>query len=55
MFSEDDDLFSIGLVAVAEEDEEMDMASDTSDWVRQYTDWEDGTPDGAAVPPPKTR
>lgn len=37
----EDDLFSISAVAVADPHDETDMASDHSDWVRQYTDWED--------------
>ena len=39
---DDDDLFSIGAVAIAEASDEHDTTSDVSDWVLQYTDWEEG-------------
>ncbi len=50
-FPDDEALFSIGAVAIAPESDELDTSSDVSDWVTQYTDWEDHTPDcEGAVP-----
>jgi len=49
-FLDDEDLFSIGAVAIADETEEPDTTSDVSDWVLQYTDWEDTLPQSACVP-----
>jgi hypothetical protein len=40
--SEEDELISIGAVAVAEGTDQHDTTSDHSDWVRQYTDWTEG-------------
>ena len=40
-FRDDEDLFSIGAVAIAEVSDEMDTTSDISAWVMQYTDWEE--------------
>jgi hypothetical protein len=45
-FPDDETLFSIGAVAIAPESDELDTSSDVSDWVLQYTDWEDDTPAG---------
>ena len=42
-FRDNEDLFSIGAVAIAEASDEHDTTSDASDWVLQYTDWEEGT------------
>ena len=42
LFREDDDLFCIGAVALAEPSDEHDTTSDVSDWVLQYADWEAG-------------
>ncbi len=41
-FRDDEDLFSIGAVAIAEASDEYDTTSGASDWVMQYMDWEEG-------------
>ncbi len=40
-YHDDDELFSIGAVALVEESGEVDTTSDASDWVMQYMAWED--------------
>lgn len=40
--SDEDELMSIGAVAVADGTNPHDTTSDHSDWVRQYTDWTEG-------------
>ena len=41
-YSDEDELISIGAVAVADGMGRHDTTSDHSDWVRQYTDWTEG-------------
>ena len=41
---DDEALFSIGAVALVEESDELDTSSDASDWVMQYTQWEEDGP-----------
>lgn len=41
---DDEELFSIGAVAILEETGEPDTTSDVSNWVRQYTEWEEFEP-----------
>ena len=41
-FRDDEELFSIGAVAIVDEAVDHDTTSDASDWVLQYTDWEEG-------------
>ncbi len=41
-YRDDDVLFSIGTVGLAEKSDEHDTSSDSSDWVKQYTAWEEG-------------
>lgn len=43
---DDDEMYSLGSVAVIDESDEVDTASDASDWVRQYTDWSEDAPNG---------
>lgn len=40
-YHDDDELFSIGAVALVEGSDEVDTTSDASDWVLQYMAWED--------------
>ena len=41
-FRDDEELFSIGAMALVNEVVEHDTTSDGSDWVLQYADWEEG-------------
>lgn len=50
LFRDDEELFSIGAVAIAEESDEMDTTSDVSAWVMQYTDWEEDVPGYGIAP-----
>jgi hypothetical protein len=38
-YRDDEEMYSLGSVAIADESDALDTASDSSEWVRQYTEW----------------
>jgi hypothetical protein len=49
-FPDDEALFSIGAVTIEPETDELDTSSDVSEWVTQYTEWEDHMPAREVAP-----
>jgi hypothetical protein len=43
-FRDEEEMYSLGSVAIADESDELDTSSDSSEWVRQYTEWFEETP-----------
>lgn len=49
-YRDEEELFSIGVAVASPKAKGHDTTSDASDWVLQYTDWEEGGPRFECIP-----